>query len=113
MLISIEGFTYGEAAEMLGVPEGTVTSRLKQAKRRYQELLDEFAAARRGNDLMQDLTTKLVAYVENKLDPETEMAIDDLIVRYVDDKLDADVATEIERVMAEHPAVADHIAERC
>ena len=41
MLISIEGFTYGEAAEMLGVPEGTVTSRLKRAKRRYQELLDE------------------------------------------------------------------------
>lgn len=60
---------------------------------------------------MQDLTTKLVAYVENKLDPETDMAIDDLIVRYVDDKLDADVAAEIERVMAEYPAVADHIAE--
>ncbi len=60
---------------------------------------------------MQDLATKLVAYVENKLDPEMEMAIDDLIVRYVDDTLDVDVTAEIERVMAEHPAVADHIAE--
>ena len=60
---------------------------------------------------MQDLATKLVAYVENKLAPEAEMAIDDLIVRYVDDKLDADVAAEIERVIAEYPAVADHIAE--
>jgi len=60
---------------------------------------------------MQDLATKLVDYVENKLDPETEMAIDDLIVRYVDGSLDSDVAAEIERVMATHPAVADYIAE--
>jgi len=60
---------------------------------------------------MQDLATKLVDYVENKLDPETEMAIDDLIVRYVDGKLDPDIVAEIERVMTAYPAVADHIAE--
>jgi len=41
MLISIEGYSYEEAAQILGIPEGTVTSRLKRAKRRYEELLQK------------------------------------------------------------------------
>lgn len=31
-LVQIEGFTYREAAEILGIPEGTVTSRLVRAR---------------------------------------------------------------------------------
>ena len=59
---------------------------------------------------MQDLATKLAAYVDEKLDPEDEIAVDDLIVRYVDGKLDPEIAAEIKAAMEANPAVADHIA---
>lgn len=32
ILVSVEGFTYGEAAKTLGVPEGTVLSRVSRAR---------------------------------------------------------------------------------
>lgn len=36
-LVQIEGFTYREAAEILGVPEGTVTSRLFRARQTLEK----------------------------------------------------------------------------
>lgn len=38
-LVLIEGFTYAEAADILGVPEGTVTSRLGRARARLAPLV--------------------------------------------------------------------------
>lgn len=42
-LFGIEGLTHGEIAEILGVPEGTVWSRLHRARRRLAELLGDLA----------------------------------------------------------------------
>jgi len=42
LLVDATGLSYLEAAELLGVPEGTVTSRLHRARKRVR---DELAAA--------------------------------------------------------------------
>ena len=42
LLVDAAGLSYVEAAEVLGVPEGTVTSRLHRARKRVR---DELAAA--------------------------------------------------------------------
>ena len=41
-LVLVEGQSYQEAAEVLGVPVGTVTSRLARAREALQELLGEW-----------------------------------------------------------------------
>jgi RNA polymerase sigma factor (sigma-70 family) len=41
-LVLVEGLSYQEAAETLGVPVGTVTSRLARAREALQELLGEW-----------------------------------------------------------------------
>ena len=46
-LVLVEGLAYKEAAEVLGVPIGTVTSRLARAREHLQGLLSESAAAHR------------------------------------------------------------------
>ncbi len=43
VLADIEGFSYREIAEMLGIPIGTVMSRLHRARRRLQVALWEYA----------------------------------------------------------------------
>lgn len=40
LLIGLEGAGYAEAAEMLGIPVGTVMSRLSRGRERLRELLD-------------------------------------------------------------------------
>jgi len=39
LLVDVDGLTYAEAAEVLGVPEGTVMSRLHRARRRIRDRL--------------------------------------------------------------------------
>lgn len=49
-LVDVQGLTYQEAADVLGVPRGTVMSRLHRARRRIRSRLDAAGAAprRRG-----------------------------------------------------------------
>ena len=59
--------------------------------------------------MTRDLVKLLADYVDNKLDPETEIEIDGLILLYVDGELDAERAAEIKAAMDANPAVADSI----
>jgi RNA polymerase sigma-70 factor (ECF subfamily) len=43
LLINVEGLTYDEAAEALGVPQGTIRSRMKRARTMLQKSLWEYA----------------------------------------------------------------------
>ena len=43
VLVDVEGFAYQEVAETLGIPHGTVKSRLYRGRRRVQEMLQRFA----------------------------------------------------------------------
>ncbi len=43
LLVDVEGFSYKDAAEVLGVPIGTVMSRLHRARRQLQRSLYEYA----------------------------------------------------------------------
>jgi RNA polymerase sigma-70 factor (ECF subfamily) len=43
MLVDVEGFAYKDAAQILGVPIGTVMSRLHRARRQLQRLLYDYA----------------------------------------------------------------------
>ena len=47
LLVDGEGFDYGTAAEMLGVPEGTVRSRLSRARARLRAVLADEAGEER------------------------------------------------------------------
>ena len=43
MLVDVEGYSYEEAASLIGVPVGTVRSRLFRGRRRLQQALIEYA----------------------------------------------------------------------
>ena len=46
LLADVEGFSYKEIAEMLGIPIGTVMSRLHRGRKSLQKSLHQFALAR-------------------------------------------------------------------
>lgn len=48
LLVGLEQFSYAEAAEVLGVPIGTVMSRLSRGRERLRQLLDEGAQDQHG-----------------------------------------------------------------
>jgi RNA polymerase sigma-70 factor (ECF subfamily) len=52
LLVAVEGMRYREAAEVLGLPVGTVMSRLARAREKMQELLGDVSA---GTDVGQAL----------------------------------------------------------
>ncbi|MEO1027021.1 MAG: sigma factor-like helix-turn-helix DNA-binding protein, partial [Pseudomonadota bacterium] len=41
MLVYVEGYTYAEAAELVGVPVGTIMSRLAAARLKLKDLLGD------------------------------------------------------------------------
>ena len=47
LLVDVEGFEYAEAAAILGVPIGTVRSRLARARMRLEDLLSDWARRKR------------------------------------------------------------------
>lgn len=47
VLVTIEGFSYAEAANILGVPAGTLMSRISRGREELRALLDD--SARRRN----------------------------------------------------------------
>lgn len=47
-LVDVDGLSYAEAAEVLGVPTGTVMSRLHRARRRIRDHLDRAGVAPRS-----------------------------------------------------------------
>ncbi|MBA4178370.1 MAG: RNA polymerase subunit sigma-24 [Leptothrix sp. (in: Bacteria)] len=48
LLVAVEEYSYAEAARLLGVPVGTVMSRLHRARERLRELMSEPLAERPG-----------------------------------------------------------------
>jgi RNA polymerase sigma-70 factor (ECF subfamily) len=51
ILYEIEGLSYKELALSLGVPVGTVMSRLSRARRRLQQEFSQFSPRRAANEL--------------------------------------------------------------
>lgn len=47
LLVALEGFSYAEAANILGIPLGTLMSRLGRARATLRSLIDKETAARR------------------------------------------------------------------
>jgi RNA polymerase sigma-70 factor, ECF subfamily len=48
MLVTVEGLSYKEAAEVAGVPVGTIMSRLARARLALQQQLDAGGGVRRS-----------------------------------------------------------------
>lgn len=57
-LADVEGFAYKEIAEILGVPMGTVMSRLHRGRKTLRELLTDYAAERGIAAAVEDLKKK-------------------------------------------------------
>jgi RNA polymerase sigma-70 factor (ECF subfamily) len=51
-LVDIDGLAYAEAAEVLGIPVGTVMSRLHRARKKIREQLRRTGAAPTHDDLV-------------------------------------------------------------
>ena len=47
LLVCVEGLSYGEVSEILGVPIGTVTSRLGRGRTALRQFVDSRQAAKR------------------------------------------------------------------
>ena len=46
MMVAVEGFSYAEAANILGIPAGTLMSRIARGREELRVLLDDSARRR-------------------------------------------------------------------
>jgi RNA polymerase sigma-70 factor, ECF subfamily len=46
LLVSVEGFSYAEASKIMGIPAGTLMSRLSRGRKRLRELIEQPPEAR-------------------------------------------------------------------
>ena len=56
LLVSLEDMSYGQVARVVGVPLGTVMSRLSRARSRLRELMDKPAQAQAATDSTRNLS---------------------------------------------------------
>ncbi len=88
-LVCIEGISYKEAAEITGVPIGTIMSRLARARQALHAILDEPASARHaplhGEDrvlnIMEHAYHKALALADAELSPAELPALVDELAR--------------------------------
>eukprot|EP01037_Dinobryon_pediforme_P005726 gene5726-5789_t len=87
LLVSIEDLSYAEVAQVLGIPLGTVMSRLS-----------------RGRERLRALTG-----AEGEVSRDPSPVGEDGLHAYVDNQLDAARRVEVERYLQAHPAVARRV----
>ena len=68
----VEGYSYKEIAEILGIPAGTVMSRLHRGRKLLRESLADFAKSRGMNGAARNGTTKLSISSPQTPDDEQE-----------------------------------------
>jgi RNA polymerase sigma-70 factor (ECF subfamily) len=56
LLVSLEDMSYGQIARVVGVPVGTVMSRLSRARSRLRELMDKPAQAQAATDSTRNVS---------------------------------------------------------
>ncbi len=68
LLVGLEGMQYEDAAEALGVPMGTVKSRLSRARRRLRKLMDgDLRSPKRGNGRPPRIDPRLAYHLERMM----------------------------------------------
>ena len=116
-LVDVSGFSYLEAADILGVPAGTVTSRVARARTALLKQLEAGNIVKlpvgknTANRKMNDLVTEelLNAYVDGELSPDDDARVAQAIAR--DPGLAARVAT-LSRVKSALSGLAAEPANR-
>jgi transposase len=90
-LVLVEGLSYKEAAEIMGVPVGTLTSRLARGR----EALQAHACRYDRSTAMTFSEETLMAYADNELDAQTRTAVEEAMAS----------DPEIARRVAQHKAL--------